>query len=76
MYTTFRRRILENTFLSQSFSASLYTNSGVANRDGFVMGETLIAEMRRVGLAKISDGTLYDNASNLLIENHIRISGR
>ncbi len=36
-------------FLRPALLAFLYSNSGLANRDGFVMGEALTAEMKRIG---------------------------
>lgn len=36
-------------FLKPALLAFLYSNSGVANRDGYIMGETLVAEMKRIG---------------------------
>ncbi|MBO9407186.1 hypothetical protein J7399_07100 [Shimia sp. R9_1] len=36
-------------FLKPALLAFLYSNSGVANRDGFVMGEAISAEMQKLG---------------------------
>lgn len=36
-------------FLKPALLAYLYSNSGVANRDGFVVGDAIVNEMRRLG---------------------------